>query len=149
MLHEVLFHCLGSCMTSTSMTGDVFARQSMLPSSIPSHFWTAVLKALRSTANISLNRPDEKSGSKVRKIVDYRELWYQNRINSQIWKKTRKAWTKIFLPIHSQSKQIFIFSFVTILSAYGFFCRLPLWSSLCVFKDNKHTFWPSVGWAEM
>ncbi len=37
----------------------------------------------------------------------------------------RKAWTKIFPPIRSQSKQILIFSFVTILSAYGFFCRLP------------------------
>lgn len=79
------------------------------------------------------------------KIIYYRELWYQNRINSQICKEKHRP--KYFPLIPSQSKQIFIFSFVTILSAYGFL--LPLWSSLCVFKDNKHTFWPSVGWTEM
>jgi len=89
--------------------------------------------------NISLNESEKKNH-------DHRlgKLWYQNRINSQICKEKHRR--KYFPLIPSQSKQIFIFSFVTILSAYGFFCRLPLWSSLCVFKDNKPTFWPSVGW---
>lgn len=143
MVHD---HCLGSCMTSTSMTGDAFTCQSMVSSNIESFLHSCF-----------------ESFEKLCKYLT-KWVWQKIRIRSQKDRRLqgivvskqnkqpnlqRKAQTKIFPPICSQSKQIFIFSFVTILSAYGFFCRLPLWSSLCMYKDNKHTFWPSVGWTEM
>ncbi len=83
-----------------------------------SHFCTAVLKALRSTANISLNGSDKKSGSEVRKIVDYREL-YQNRINSQICKEKHRP---KYFP-----------QFVSSLNRFSYFPLLPYWVHMASF----------------